>query len=84
MNTVKTVPCTCPNCKKVLDMAMAIDGSGAIPIEGDITVCSGCTTVLYVNKELTLSLLPKEEYDELPTDLKEEINIVIEGLKKIN
>lgn len=84
MNAVKTIPCSCPKCKKVLDMATAINGSGAIPVKGDVTICASYTSVLYVNDELTLSLLDKEEFDQLPTDLKEEINIVIERLKKIN
>lgn len=35
-------PRSCPACGRVLDAATQVDGPGAVPVAGDVTVCFYC------------------------------------------
>lgn len=72
----------CPKCKKKLDAASAVDGHDQVPVENDITICSGCSAVLVYQKDLSLSELSKEDIEGLPQELKDQIGTAQEFLKR--
>lgn len=72
----------CPKCKKKLDAVSAVDGHDQVPVENDITICSGCSAVLVYQKDLSLSELSKEDIEGLPQELKDQIGTAQEFLKR--
>ena len=72
----------CPNCKKKLDVVSAVDGYDRLPIENDITICSNCSAVLVYEKDLSLSELSDDQISNLPEELKSQINMAKDFLKR--
>lgn len=56
-------PSACPNCGKVMDAATAVDGSGAVPQEGDVSVCLYCGEALQFGPDLDLERLDWSRLD---------------------
>lgn len=54
----------CPACGRRADAATAVDGSGAMPSPGDVTVCIGCGDALTFGEGLVLEPLRWEGLDQ--------------------
>lgn len=72
----------CPKCKKKLEAAIAVDGHDQMPVENDITICSGCSAVLVYKKDLSLSEMSDDDYSGLPEEIKHQINSAKDFLKR--
>lgn len=62
----------CPQCGSKLD-AHSSGKDRAVPAEGDISVCLRCGLVQRFREKLVLSPLTVREIDELPTEIREEL-----------
>lgn len=60
-------PRCCPACQTVVDGAMAMDGSQALPSPGDVTVCVYCARVLIFTAD-GLRLPTFDEIEKLAED----------------
>lgn len=61
----------CPYCSKKLDAAFSQSEPDAIPIAGDVTVCSGCLEISEFDSDLNLK---KVDIMTLPMDIVRELN----------
>jgi len=66
MKTVRVNPSRCPSCDGTLDAASNVLGGPSMPRPDDLTVCIHCATMLRFKDDLTLGLLTREEYAQLP------------------
>lgn len=57
----------CPACRRKMDRATAVDGSGAMPVPGDVTVCFGCGEALTFGEGLELQLVDWSALDASTT-----------------
>lgn len=60
-------PSNCPVCGKLNDMATGVGGTDA-PVEGDISVCLTCQSVLRYGPDLRLELPTREQIEEAYTE----------------
>jgi len=59
-------PSRCPNCGGKLDAASEVFGGNAAPRPDDLSVCIHCATMLKFNDDLTVGLLTRDEFAQLP------------------
>ena len=62
----------CPNCGKRLDGYTPVDKPGAVPKEGDLSLCLGCRNLLVFRADQTLRKATFKEYTEFERWLKKE------------
>lgn len=77
MRVISAISMKCPVCSKELDGHEAEDRSGAIPREGDLTVCSGCGALcIYVGAPVATSMrvATQAEIDEYERELPESLH----------
>jgi hypothetical protein len=63
----------CANCGYAMDSASAIDGSAAVPNDGDISLCLNCG-VLYVRQGIGWQQMSAAERRTLPLQTRLEIS----------
>lgn len=84
MSTFEIPKTCCPECGKEIDRASSLDNEAEKPKPNDLSICLDCTSVSYYQEDLSLKLLPKEEYDNLPNDLKSQVKYAQALVKMAN
>ena len=60
----KVPECECPVCGYVMDMATGVNNTGG-PVEGDISICMKCSTLLVFQEDLSILPASKEIMQEV-------------------
>ena len=68
---------TCPTCGGVLNAATGA-GHDAIPVEGDITICSYCGEILNFGERLKLYKISSEKLKEIKYESPEDYKLILE------
>jgi hypothetical protein len=72
---------SCPNCHKLLNAASFLGDEKKIPKPKDLSVCVYCATPLRYKEDLSLELLPEEEFQELQGSEIEKLREMIQLIK---
>jgi hypothetical protein len=72
-NVVDTPECNCPKCGHHINKATSVDDKHTSPVEGDVSVCIECSTMLIFNADMTLHIMSREEFYALPLEVRYEI-----------
>jgi hypothetical protein len=70
----------CPCCGKKLDGATSLDNQPVLPSKGDLSICFYCATVSIFDENLNIKQLTKEEFSQLPEDIKTSIRSARDSL----
>lgn len=68
-NTIRTPACQCPKCDCTIDAATSADNTQSVPEEGDVSVCINCASMLIFKEDMTMRLMSKDEFMNLPQDI---------------
>lgn len=74
----------CPACGKKINAATGTDGI-SVPVEGDLSICFDCGTMLVFNKDLSVRILELLELVTLDQDVRDELEKIqnfVRGFKK--
>lgn len=80
MKTFRMTIQLCPQCGYELDASTKVQGDKGGPVEGDVTVCIRCASVLQFGPELKLSVTT---LDAMPADVRKTLETVISAINRM-
>jgi hypothetical protein len=66
----------------VLEAATSPTDPNAVPTEGDLTICLYCTAIAQFDSDLKLKEVTKEEFAQVPQEVKEQLSRIREAIRE--